>query len=339
MYNALNEITNQEIKANRLELADSLLNKTRIYLDTNYWIKLRDQAFSNDLEEQKILNLTYKLVDEKNCIFPISQITFLEICKQTDFHTRSKTFEIIDRLSKGYSTITVDELIYLQVRHFVESKRGKPVHDLTELIWTKINLLQFGHNYPIEFYNFLLEESFSSLHKKFGNELKSFVWHQDIDQHNSDCLIHQNDYRKINDLFLSELSGLLDLKRDDIEQVMFDIYKKESGVEIKEDEMKLSNLTGMIYETYKRNKITEELSYFTITAGLFSAIRWNKGQKFDRNHTLDFLHASCALPFFHYFFTENQLCTLIHQRKLDKRFGCKVESKPNKVIEIMSSLI
>lgn len=118
MIDSFNQIAIQEIKADRLKLADSLLNKTRIYLDTNYWIKLRDQALSNDLENQKLLNLTTVLVNERNCIFPISQITFLEVCKQTDLHTRSKTFEIIDRLSGGYSTITIEELIYLQVRLF-----------------------------------------------------------------------------------------------------------------------------------------------------------------------------------------------------------------------------
>lgn len=331
-------LTDQDIKTSRLTLSESVIGKTRIYLDTMYWIRLRDQALSNDLEEQKLLNLTYKLVDEKNCIFPISQITFLEICKQTDLRTRSKTFEIIDRLSGGFSTITIDELIYLQVRHFFESKRGNPVHDLTELIWTKINLIQFGHNLPVQFYNFLLEDPFSDLNNKFGNELKPFVWHQDIDQLNAECLEHQNNHKNKRDLFLAELAGLLDIHRFNIEKVVFEIYEKEMGVKITEDEKKLSNLTGIIFGSYKRNKITNELPHFTITAELFSAVRWNKGQKFDSNHTLDFFHASCALPFFHYFFTENQLSTLIQQKKLDQRFNCKVESNKDIVFQLLSEL-
>lgn len=333
------QLTNQEIKTSRLTLSESVIGKTRIYLDTMYWIRLRDQALSNDLEEQKLLNLTFKLVNEKNCIFPISQITFLEICKQTDLRTRSKTFEIIDRLSGGFSTITIDELIYLQVRHFFESKRGNPVHDLTELIWTKINMVQFGHNLPVQFYNFLLEEPFSDLHNKFGNDLKPFVWRQDIDQLNAECIEHQNDHKNKHDLFFAELAGLLDIHRLNIEQVMFDIYEKEMSVQITEDEKKLSNLTGIVFESYKQNKITNELPHFTITAELFSTVRWNKGQKFDRNHTLDFFHASCALPFFHYFFTEKQLSTLIQQKKLDQRFNCKVESNPTKMLEMLSALV
>jgi hypothetical protein len=333
------QLTDQEIKTSRLTLSESVIGKTRIYLDTMYWIRLRDQALSNDLKEQELLNLTFKLVDEKNCIFPISQITFLEICKQTDLRTRSKTFEIINRLSGGFSTITIDELIYLQIRHFFESKRGNSVHDLTELIWTKINLVQFGHNLPVQFYNFLLEEPFSDLHNKFGNELKSFVWHQDINQLNAECLEHENVHKNKRDLFLAEIAGLLDIHRPNIEQVMFDIYEKEMGVQITEDEKKISNLTGIIHESYKQNKITNELPHFTITAELFSAVRRNKGQKFDRNHTLDFFHASCALPFFHYFFTENQLFALIGQKKLNERFNCKVESNKEKVLELLNSLV
>lgn len=332
------QIKDPDIKSDRLTLADSLINKTRIYLDTKYWVELCNQALSNDFEEQKLLKLTYRLVDEKNCIFPISQIALLEVMKQNDFRTRSKTFEIIDYLSGGFSTITVDELIYLQVRHFIESKRGNPVHDLVELIWTKINLVQFGHNLPAEFYNFLLEESFSDLHNKFGKELNPFVWHQDINLLNAQCKEHENDHKKKKDLFIAELEGLLDELRPNIEQVMFDIYRKEMGVEITDDEKKVSNLTGIIYEAYKQNKITNELPFFTINSELYSAVRWNKGHKFDRNHTLDFLHASCALPFFDYFFTENQLFALIDQKKLDKRFNCKVESNKEKVYQILSEI-
>lgn len=316
-----------------------IINKTRIYLDTNYWIELQKQAEKDNPEEQKLLKLAYRLIDDKKAIFPISEITFWEILKQSDFHSRSKTFEIIDRLSGGFTTLKLEDLIYLQVKDFIDDKQGKPVKNLIELIWTKISLLQSGDNYPKEFQSFLANTPFSILHSIFGRNLKTFTWSQDIDLLNQECLNNQDQHSNSKDLFLTEIFGILDAQRPKIEQVMFDNYSNETGRQVNEEERKVSNLTGMIYECYKQNKITTELPHFTITADLYSAVRWNKGQRFDRNHTLDFLHASCALPFFHYFFTENQLCTLIHQRKLDKRFSCKVESKPNKVIELLSSLI
>lgn len=48
------QITAPDMKSNRITLADTLINKNLIYIDTKYWVELCDDAFSNDFEEQKL---------------------------------------------------------------------------------------------------------------------------------------------------------------------------------------------------------------------------------------------------------------------------------------------
>ena len=74
-------------------------------------------------------------------------------------------------------------------------------------------------------------------------------------------------------------------------------------------------------------------------AYLFAAVRWNKTRKYsDGNDTFDFMHATAALPYFDFFFTENELHTIIRQIKLDVAYGCVVESDPKKVLELLHSI-
>ena len=114
------QLTNQYIKQRRLEWKSELNNSIKIYLDTNYWLQLRKEAESDNPEQQKLLKLMYRLSDENKCIFPLSDITFWEILKQSDKSSRGRTFELVDRLSGGFSIIQSDELIYLQSRRFLE---------------------------------------------------------------------------------------------------------------------------------------------------------------------------------------------------------------------------
>jgi hypothetical protein len=68
-------------------------------------------------------------------------------------------------------------------------------------------------------------------------------------------------------------------------------------------------------------------------------MRWNKDRVYkDGNDTMDVLHAVHALPNCDYFFTENELRSMIVQLKLDKLFNCVAESNPKKILEILSAI-
>lgn len=87
----------------RLELGRELLSVKKIYLDTKFWLFLRDIRTERKVHEQLslLLELLRTLVKDGLAICPISADTFIEVFKQTDSITRRATVEIIDELSKG----------------------------------------------------------------------------------------------------------------------------------------------------------------------------------------------------------------------------------------------
>ena len=74
-----------------------------VYLDTKFWVLLRDgylQPTKKKLENT-LLNLALYLSDDQICIFPISDVVFMEVLKQTDAKTLKATAELIDILQTG----------------------------------------------------------------------------------------------------------------------------------------------------------------------------------------------------------------------------------------------
>jgi len=136
-------------------------------------------------------------------------------------------------------------------------------------------------------------------------------------------------------MFLSELCGLLDCYQPIFEQVSSELTEMEHG-----KSEALEPWAGLIYQCFKLNKITNELPFFRIFPTLFSLMRWNKGRKYkDGNDTLDVKHATCALPYCDYFFTENELKSMITQSQLDTAFDCIVESTPEGILGELNKII
>jgi len=68
-------------------------------------------------------------------------------------------------------------------------------------------------------------------------------------------------------------------------------------------------------------------------------MRWNRDQIYkDGNHTTGVLYAANALLNCGYFFTENELRSMVVQLKLDQLFCCTVESDPKKVLTTLNSI-
>ena len=76
-------------KQSRLKLGESIKNRKKIYLDTNYWVELCNLSLREEHEEKDriisdIFSTCKNLVERKIAIFPISYRIFREILKQKD---------------------------------------------------------------------------------------------------------------------------------------------------------------------------------------------------------------------------------------------------------------
>lgn len=308
----------------QIEFSASIQGRKIIYLDTNYWIRLREESNHENLNGRQFLNKITELVESKKCIVPISEITFWEVLKQQDKGTRDKTIKLIDKLSEGISIINASERRILEFSHFFRKHSGKETQDLKQLVWNKISLMEMIAT---------VEEN---------GEIEPFIFKDNVLELNQNVKLFEGENKSFDDMFLSELSGFVDLYHESLNEAMYQMFYSETGRFPSEQEKNAVNtdrLKSLIVGGFKNRKITNELPAFRIVPELFAAVRWNKGRKFkDGNDTMDFLHASFALPYCDYFFTERELHTLIEQRKLDSLYVCKVESNEDKALEILNAI-
>ncbi len=340
------------IKSHRLTISKLLEDKVIIYLDTKYWLILRDQNNETDPKKRILLDKIFELSDSGKCIFPISEISFWEFLKQNDLETLKATTVLVDRLSKGISMINMDERRVLEFKNFFYCLTGRETHNLNKLIWTKLPLL-LGYDFIARletedlqrsFYDFVtnasLYEVISTLYPD-GKIEEPFSYKDDIDALNKGKFEHLDENTSFKQMFLSELSGYLELYQDIFRDEVYFVFCKENNKEpiAKEKESIENSYMYLIYNGFKSERLTAELPVFRIIPELFASARWNKERKFsDGNDLMDFMHASFALPYCDYFFTEKELKTMIDQTKLDKLYGCVVESKPKLILERLKDL-
>lgn len=345
-------VAEQYIKSKRTDAYRSLTSCKRVYLDTNYWIRLREAQRNTNPLDRELLEKVMSLVKRNKCIFPISEITFWEILKQSDFESLRQSASIVDKLSKGISIINEDERRTLEILSFMRKAQEKGSHETSELVWSKLSM---NILYPIlpqpenlemkkSLIDYISALSFSDMITVLeqNKHYEPFFFQDNIDFLNEAKEKYKNENNSFEQMFLSELGGYVDLFKESLNQAMIQLYYWDTGRYPTLEEKAGTDqnlLRNVIYNFFKLKKATTEFPSYSILPELFAAVRWNTTRKHsDGNDTMDFLHASAALPYFDFFFTERELNTIIRQRKLDARFNCVVESDPNKVLEILNSL-
>lgn len=342
----------------RLELGRELLSVKKIYLDTKFWLLLRDIELQRRSDEDltALLGLLIRLVNEGLAICPISADTFVEVYKQTDSNTRRATIKLIDELSKGIGLLEPEERIKLELLHLVrENTRGPDsVHHRHELVWTKVGYV-LGFMSPD--FDELSEDLECAIQKAFLDQMWSisladFVGNQGSDAptlplfkdvsdiQNREKLNHRNDYSSFKQLFLIELIGILELYKPLLSELIQYVYETDGiepiGVESKSGEA----LASVIYGAFERNKIKTELPSFRILAALHAAVRWDLQRKYKHNDHHDFQHAAAALPYCDFFLTERSLRNLVHDRNLKfaSFFRCQTYSDAPSALAALAEL-
>lgn len=328
------------------EISKSISQHKKIYLDTNYWLRLTDCKSEKDIF---LLNLLTELVEANKIIVPISEYTFWEILKQKDLASLKRSSKVIDKLSRGISIINEKDRQKLEFLQFVKTNTGEVPDNLQEIVWTKLSLIVIypiflKHEPHILFENFIVflskfsfEEILLQLEKT--SNFKPFYHKDDVATLNSEKEKYKHQNKSFHEMYLSELGGYLDLFANDLNLYFEEYYFENTGNVISDAEkqkVNANNWKNMIYNLSKLKKITIELPSFTVFPEMNAVARWNKNRKYkDGNDTFDFLHTSSALPYFDYFFTEKELKTVIGQRKLDQNYNCKVFSNIDEVLKIL----
>ena len=345
-----------------ISLSNELESSIKIYLDTKYWIHLRDYILGRSKVRQMetIYNLLLELSTNSLIVCPTSQYIFFELLKQDDISTRDATAKIIDELSRGIVTAEEEMRIANEIKHYFDSRmyEEENVFPLRSLIWTKTVYL-FGVKDPYLFE--LSEEQNLEIQKAFIEEVWTYNYQQVLDFLNKmklpipddKPLVEAFNFEKnkspvgnieFEKLSYFEFKGLLNFYKDKFESLL-DYHRKVfkcKSISIN-NTVKISNFNELIeflLEQEKNNIINTELPFFKIRAGILAAIRMDPKRKFKLTDFKDWGHASVALPYFDYFFTDNSLNHLLSNKPLlyDKKFNCEIHSSFDSVLNCLKSI-
>lgn len=349
----------------KIAVGNSVLKKKRIYLDTKYWVFMRDAALRKATSVQtEIYEKLKDLVKKEVAICPLSPHVFIELMNIGDKEKRLKTAEVMDELSRQICFISPlniggQELLYF-VRHCQTKTQGITLFNPAKYVFTKVPFVM-GEQYPsIEG---IPDEQMNDIRTRFFDHLSKITlvemlrtMKKDFPQINSEdrithLIAHLNNgkdnnqnWKSFHELFMHEIAGILDVVKDEIEKLWIYLYKNDAGGSVSLEEMQQSKcvqfISNLIYHSFNQKKINKELPFFHINASLHAFFRYNKGQRYKENDLIDFSHAAWALPYCDMFCTEKRLhdWTCSSLLKLDKVYETKVLWKEEDVLNTLQAI-
>jgi hypothetical protein len=355
----------QHVKRRVVELGQSLDNRAAIFLDTKFWILLRDCASGSwaGAAETELLQRLRALVAAGKAFCPISESIFLEFMKQDDVASRLRTATLVDELSLGVTLLDLPSRMATEIARFFHSTEinGGDLHPLQHLVWSKLPYaLGFVHPANTGFdaetelalqkaffdkmWTIPLTEMFSTVGETpgpggldFGGALTSL---------NEGVAQHTGVIKSFTQAYADELRGMVSLCGNMAMEVLSELMGKRTALpppppgsgEWKKAQRYCENI---LYFSLKDNpEARKQLPTLHIEASLHAALRWDKRRRFTANDLYDFVHASAALGYCRAFFTEHGLCSMVSAKNvaLDRFYQCCVTSDVPGAIRYLESL-
>ena len=341
-----------------MALGNKIAGCKKIYLDTKYWLLLRDASIGRQKARDvaELLTVLRSGVQEKRIVCPISEDIFLEVLNQSDTGTLYETSNLIDALSRGISILSEQERIGFETLYFIRKTIDgeDSVHSPDVLVWTKLAYV-LGAIHPTStpfspqdelvvqkaFFDKMWTISLSQMIENMGKEAISRIPRlNDLSTVlNEGKIRYAHENKSFKQLFLSELAGVLDLCIPIFEETMVYLFEKEKGYKPIANEVESNNpgkqIANAIYNLFRKNKLQVYFPTLVIGAGLHASVRWDVKRKFKKNDLHDLRHAQTALPYFDFFFTEHSLKDLVTRSHVgfDKKYDCEVISHPNEALK------
>lgn len=348
-------------RSRSIALGKSLAGRKKIYLDTRYWLFLRDVEMGRARApiHIQILKTLSALVSTGRAICPMSDVIFMEAVKQTDPLTLGATAQLIDKLSEGVALGNEELRSNTEIARFLHM--GQPnLHDLEELVWTRTTSV-LGIHYPR--LPELTAEEETAVQKGWIDYAWNLGFNQILQQSksgifpiadmeataarlNHDNLAHSAEVRSYQQTVENELVGMLDSMRGLMVGIINNLEERHRGrtvmlthVEKAEAERLCFNCMANAFRL-RPIEVGRALRTLYISAKCFAAVRWDKRRQLEGNDLVDFQHASAAVGYCDAFFTERDLRTLLttNHVALDKEFGCFIESREAPILAYLEGL-
>jgi hypothetical protein len=348
------------LKERRLALGKELKDRKKIYLDTKYWILLRDCKLGRSDQPilGRLLDMLQRGVTAQKLLCPISTDVFIEILKQTNEVNLRCTVKLVDTLSLGVSVLYRQERTRMELLYFLfKILRGEEKCLPPDVfVWTKL-AYTLGFTTPRNtgfspedelliqkvFLDQMWHLSLSDLVENMGIDvIRKMPRMSDISTElNKGKFSHTHENRSFKQMFLSELAGALDTMLPDLSEIFEYMYENFTGAITPREKVEPNLFRNIIYHGFRLNRFTTELPSIRIRATLHAAIRWDAMRKYKATDIHDINHAEAALPYFKVFLTERSLRDLVTRKSLNLHgiYNCQVLVDPAEALEAIERIV
>ncbi|WP_367348943.1 hypothetical protein [Sphingobium yanoikuyae] len=354
----------QHSRARKIELGQKLLSRRKVYLDTRYWIILRETAAGRrtDAASLKLLHFLRRGVNAGRLVCPISVDLFMELSKQANTPTRRQaTARLVDELSLGVSSMDPQSLLATETHRFLSAALHgqEAVHPMQELIWTKV-AYALGDMHPTfdelppedqlelqkRTFDYFWEMRLSALVAGMddGAELRRDYAEltKDTNARNQE---HRDELRSYENAYDVELRGAVEVVGETAADIIAEMEARMTGVRpIQSPEQHAASVNmcrNLVYHAVKQPENRTSMRTLHVKTSIHAAMRWDKERQFKVNDWHDFGHATIALTYCDAFLTEGPLHHLITSRgsELEAINGCRVASSIDDALTIVRGLL
>jgi hypothetical protein len=351
--------TDEHVDACRIQLGRDVKEKRKIYLDTCFWILLRDALLERNTRRE-LTELYEKLHEGSHrgaLICPISATTFLEIYKQQDPETRRATVTLVDELSRGVTLVDHFERANTELAYLLHTIIGRTeLHDLDHLVWNRLSFV-LGVTHPSE--RHFPEEEERAIRKALfdhmwsmpmisleehlaGKQFPAMDYDGIAERLNAQNAVYASECKSFEQLYRNEFMGGIEASAPVALSVMEKWYAKATGRQgaftqsLAKDTQNM--LLSILSRAVKKNDFRRILRTAHIGAICHAAFRWDKQRKMNGNWLHDFHHAEAAVGYCDMFLTEKPLADLLRQRPsmIEDVFPCQIISSPVEAVRALS---
>lgn len=319
------------------QIAHDVYPIKKIYLDTKFWIEIRDTIYGVGKAKPLVKEIFFCLkekVAQQKIICPFSTALFNELLKQGDRVKRRNTAQVADILTSNYMLSPLYYLIGCETYNFISLASGRSATQ-TNYIWTKALAALGDISFTVKgadhleaeklvmqksYLDFYFQHTFqevTAFNDDFQEESPSAVWHAGM----------LNNYKKTHTINISQEA----------------LQRKEllSTFSHAANSMNLS-LNNIDFELQISRMSLEQIRALTPFAycytGIYAALSRDKDRVNKPNDYYDISHASLAVGGCDYFFAEKSFSTLLKGLKYDQKFGVKIASDHAEILDLINGI-
>jgi hypothetical protein len=315
------------------ELLKLLDGRKIIYLDTKFWVYLRQPSLSRAQDTiREIKRLLYAGVEAGKLICPMSFPIYLELQTQP-IELRLETAKIMDDLSLGVSLDGPEHVYGTELTRFFIENSSHLRHLAWTVVtaWTKIGTL-FGESYPPR--GILPEPMETAMDKALFDKL----WNATVtdmatldeepmkptsvaEQINEERKQFPRDGKSFQALYGDELHGLLDFNKHLIEASLRDIAglvlnPAQISTSTAPDQVPTAAFVSLVKQATTMRRGQLGIPMQRTQAALHAFLRLDEQRPFQTNDANDIRHTASAMAYSDVFLTERFFASVANRREI-----------------------